>query len=216
MNSFNERLKQAMTLKKITQSELCEKTGIPKSAMSQYVSGAFTPKQERTYLIAKALNINESWLLGYDDVSMDRASVVVPKIPFSMDNMEPVPLVGAVAAGQGCFADDNISEYIPTDRDILKEGYEHFWLEVKGDSMEPELHEKDLVLVRKQDTLDKECFAVVNVDAEDGVVKLVNIETERITLTSLNRYYPPRVFVREEMNRVRLIGPVLEVKRRFM
>ena len=130
--------------------------------------------------------------------------------------MEPVPLVGAVAAGQGCFADDNISEYIPTDRDILKEGYEHFWLEVKGDSMEPELHEKDLVLVRKQDTLDKECFAVVNVDAEDGVVKLVNIETERITLTSLNRYYPPRVFVREEMNRVRLIGPVLEVKRRFM
>ena len=44
--------------KNMTQSELCEKTGIPKSAMSQYVSGAFTPKQERTYLIAKALNVN--------------------------------------------------------------------------------------------------------------------------------------------------------------
>lgn len=72
MNNFNERLKLAMDLKKISQSELCEKTGIPKSAMSQYVSGAFVPKQERTYLIAKALNVNESWLLGFDDVSMDR------------------------------------------------------------------------------------------------------------------------------------------------
>ena len=72
MANFNERLKQAMKLKNITQTELCEKTGIPKSAMSQYVSGAFTPKQERTYLIAKALNVNESWLLGFDDVPMDK------------------------------------------------------------------------------------------------------------------------------------------------
>ena len=74
MNDFNERLKQAMQLKKITQSELCERTGIPKSAMSQYVSGAFAPKQERTFLIAKALDVNESWLLGYDDVPMERSA----------------------------------------------------------------------------------------------------------------------------------------------
>lgn len=72
MNSFNERLKQAMNLKNISQSELCELTGIPKSAMSQYVSGAFTPKQERTYLISKALNVNEAWLLGYDNVPMEK------------------------------------------------------------------------------------------------------------------------------------------------
>jgi transcriptional regulator with XRE-family HTH domain len=41
-------------------------TKIPKSAISQYVSGAFEPKQDRIYLIAKALNISEAWLLGYD------------------------------------------------------------------------------------------------------------------------------------------------------
>ena len=40
--------------------------------MSQYCSGAFIPKQKRTYLLAKALNINEAWLMGYDDVAMDR------------------------------------------------------------------------------------------------------------------------------------------------
>lgn len=66
MVDFYRRLKEAMSIRKITQSELCAKTGIPKSAMSQYLSGAFKPKQTRTYLIAEALNVSEAWLLGYD------------------------------------------------------------------------------------------------------------------------------------------------------
>lgn len=211
--NIGERIKLLRIKKGMTQEELAIKLGYKsKSSVAHIENGRDIPRS-MVVTLAQILDTTPAYLMGWED---EKPNKIQAKIPFIMDNMEPVPLVGAVAAGQGCFADDNISEYIPTDRDILKEGYEHFWLEVKGDSMEPELHEKDLVLVRKQDTLDKECFAVVNVDAEDGVVKLVNIETERITLTSLNRYYPPRVFVREEMNRVRLIGPVLEVKRRFM
>lgn len=66
MEEFYIRLKKAMDLRKITQKELCEKTGIPKSAMSQYISGSFKPKQERTYLIAKALDVSIPWLLGHD------------------------------------------------------------------------------------------------------------------------------------------------------
>lgn len=69
---FNIRLKQAMDLRLMTQSELCSITGIPKSAMSQYISGNFKPKQKRTYLLAKALNVNEAWLMGFNDVSMER------------------------------------------------------------------------------------------------------------------------------------------------
>lgn len=69
-NVFSKRLKQTMNTMNITQSQLCELTGIPKSAMSQYMSGAFAPKQERTRLIAKALNVSELWLLGYDNTSV--------------------------------------------------------------------------------------------------------------------------------------------------
>ena len=67
------RIKEAMHLRNKTQAELCEITGIPKSAMSQYVSGKFVPKQTRIYLLAKALNVNEAWLMGYD-VPMERDS----------------------------------------------------------------------------------------------------------------------------------------------
>ena len=69
--SCSSRIYYALSLRKMKQSELCAKTGIPKSAMSQYISGAFEPKQDRIYLMADALNVNEAWLMGYD-VPMER------------------------------------------------------------------------------------------------------------------------------------------------
>ena len=66
-----ERIKKALTIKGMKQSELCRLTKIPKSALSQYISGAFEPKQDRIYRMAQALNVNETWLMGLD-VPMER------------------------------------------------------------------------------------------------------------------------------------------------
>ena len=66
-----ERIKKALLIKGMKQSDLCRLTKIPKSALSQYISGAFEPKQDRIYLMAKALNVNETWLMGLD-VPMER------------------------------------------------------------------------------------------------------------------------------------------------
>ena len=80
MVEFSKRLKKAMEQNNISQSELCEKTHIPKSAMSQYVSGAFKPKQDRVYLMAKALGVNEAWLMGFPEVSMEPSSPIYEEI----------------------------------------------------------------------------------------------------------------------------------------
>ena len=60
------RIARALSIRGMRQYELCEKTKIPKSAISQYVSGAFEPKQDRIFLIAQALNVDPVWLMGYD------------------------------------------------------------------------------------------------------------------------------------------------------
>ena len=39
--------------------------------MSQYCNGGLVPRQDRTYLIANALNVSEAWLMGYN-VSIER------------------------------------------------------------------------------------------------------------------------------------------------
>lgn len=63
---FSKRLNIAIQKNGITQSELCTKTGIPKSAMSQYLAGYFEPKHDRLYVLAQALGVSEGWLMGYD------------------------------------------------------------------------------------------------------------------------------------------------------
>jgi transcriptional regulator with XRE-family HTH domain len=68
---IKDRLKKAMHYREISPIELSEETKIPKSSISQYMSGYAKPKQDRIYLICKVLDINEAWLLGYD-VPMER------------------------------------------------------------------------------------------------------------------------------------------------
>ena len=66
------RLSAALHVRGMKQVELCNKTGISKSSMSQYIKGNFEPKQDRVEAISRALNVNEAWLMGYDGVSMER------------------------------------------------------------------------------------------------------------------------------------------------
>ena len=70
---FANRLKQALNTRNMNQTQLCRITGIPKSAMSQYVNGAFKPKHVRLERIAIVLNVNEAWLMGYYGAEMERS-----------------------------------------------------------------------------------------------------------------------------------------------
>lgn len=71
---FAIRFREALNLRNMKQSELCEKTNIGKSAISQYLSGSFEPKQQNVYKIALALDVSEAWLMGYD-VPITRATI---------------------------------------------------------------------------------------------------------------------------------------------
>ncbi len=66
MTEFKERLRMAMERQGISQAELCGLADIPKSAMSQYVSGRFRPKQDRIKRLADVLEVDPGWLMGYD------------------------------------------------------------------------------------------------------------------------------------------------------
>lgn len=69
------RIKKGLREKGMSQQDLVRATGLPKSAISQYVSGKYVPTQTPTYLIAKALNVSEAWLMGYD-VPMERTECI--------------------------------------------------------------------------------------------------------------------------------------------
>lgn len=70
MKTIAERMKEALKIRGMKQSELVEKTGIGKSSISTYLSGSYEPKQRNLYKIAKALDVDVSWLMG-NDVAME-------------------------------------------------------------------------------------------------------------------------------------------------
>lgn len=65
--TISERICEAMKRLDVKPVELSRRTGISKSSISQYMSGYAAPKSDRIYLIAKALNVSEAWLIGYDE-----------------------------------------------------------------------------------------------------------------------------------------------------
>ena len=76
-SNCSERIVTALAIRNMKQSELCELTKIPKSAISQYIKGTFEPKQDRISIIARALDVSEAWLMGYD-VPMGRDKKISP------------------------------------------------------------------------------------------------------------------------------------------
>ncbi len=63
---FRTRLEKAIALRDIKPVDLARKTGIAESTISQYRSGYAKPKEKRLLLIANALGVNPSWLMGMD------------------------------------------------------------------------------------------------------------------------------------------------------
>ena len=65
-------MKEALAVREKKAIDLTRDLDIPKSAVSQYLSGYRTIKDsKRLYIIAKYLNVSEAWLMGFD-VPMER------------------------------------------------------------------------------------------------------------------------------------------------
>ena len=66
------RLREALDFRGKKAADLSKDLNIPKSAVSQYLSGkSQTMDSERLYSICRYLNVNEAWMLGFD-VPMER------------------------------------------------------------------------------------------------------------------------------------------------
>lgn len=65
-NKFKDRLSHAMNLRNMKAAALSDKTGIAPPIISDYLAGKYKAKQDKVFLLAEALDVNESWLMGYE------------------------------------------------------------------------------------------------------------------------------------------------------
>jgi repressor LexA len=207
--TIGDRIKKTRENLKISQTELANLSNTTKQNIYKYENGIITNiPSDKIETIAKILHVSPAYLMGWNDIKEET-------IPYSPQEMIPIPVIGRVAAGYNCLAETNIECYELVNSELINDGYDYVYLKVKGDSMTPLILEDDLVLVRIQSDVDNGDYAVVIVDEEDGLVKKIERGDDYITLLSENPYYPPRKFERYDMNRVRIYGKVIESKRKF-
>ena len=66
------KLQKALADKGITATELSRLSGVGKSDISNYINGAYVAKQDKCFMLARALDVDPGWLMTGDEPPVNR------------------------------------------------------------------------------------------------------------------------------------------------
>lgn len=190
ISQIKDRLTEALIICNITPKQLSDLTKIPKSSISQYMSGYAKPKQDRIYLISNALHINPTWLLGYD-VNM-RLDDDIEEVSSIIDVVK-IPLYSSISCGTGLFVDDNIDDYIAVPNRFVKSNKNYFANYASGDSMIGKgIQNGDVLVFEQTQILDNGQIGAFCINDENAVCKTFRkLSNGIVLLESANSAYDP-------------------------
>ena len=87
-------------------------------------------KRDSLIKLAQCLDTSPEYLLGWEDMP-NNVEVA------DASNYVNIPIIGRVAAGLSCFAETNITDYEPVNKNAFAVTNHSFFLRVVGDSMYP-------------------------------------------------------------------------------
>lgn len=198
-------LREIRLLRNLTQRELAERIGIASNTYNQYETGKREPDIATLQKIAAVL-----------EVSIDELVSETPTTPKSTGGVW-IPVLGRIAAGIPIGAVEEIIDYEEIPAEMAKSG-EYFALEVKGDSMEPEYRNGDVLIIKKQETADTGDDVVLFVNGDDATFKRIRRDENGITIVPLNAAkYTPWYYTDEQIESlpVRILGVAVEVRRKL-
>jgi repressor LexA len=127
--------------------------------------------------------------------------------------LHKIPIIGSVRCGYGGAA---IEEHIGYDFSDVKNPEEFFFLEVNGDSMEPQIQEGDLALVHRQPDVENGELAVVVINGEEGTLKkVIKKDNGTYILQAFNSNFEPLSFAGDDLNKIHICGKVVETKKKW-
>lgn len=185
---------------------VARKLGIGYTSVRKYLLGKGKPsKIEIWQRICDLFNTTADELLGLHTCKSSS-----PSHPLLA--AKSLPLLGKVSAGLGAYTGNFTTDRYNVPATWLKGNEDDYYvLKVTGDSMYPRIPDGSYTLIRKQQDIESGEIGIVIVDSEDGVIKKVNKHKDSIELVSFNPNYPPRIFEKEDMNRVKIVGLLKKV-----
>ena len=237
---IGENIKQYRLQNGWTQQELGAKIGISKNAIGNYEKGFRSPKKDTMFDLANAFNISIDDLFPpiqkdsssltssiqtiYDELHPPRQVKVLNYAKRQLNEQkneegtkgnevsEAIQLYSydyydhPASAGTGQYLNDVRVERIELSVDIDAD----FVIPIKGDSMEPDYHDGDLVFIQTSVDLNDGVIGVFNYNG-DAYIKQLVIDKEQAYLHSLNPAYKDMPITPE--TDFRIIGEVVDLYR---
>ena len=210
--TIGERIKELRERLGMSQVDFATKINVSKQSLYKYENNIVTNiPSDKIEAAAKIGNVSPSYLMGWENnISPINNGTKEKKRGVTIN------VLGRVAAGIPIEAVEDIIDTEEISEALASTG-EFFGLLIDGDSMEPDIHKGDTVIVRQQNDAESGEIVIAMVNGGDATCKRLIKYAEGISLVSLNNNYAPMFFSNKDVAEkpVRIIGKVVESRRKW-
>ena len=202
------RLKEARKNARLTQKEIASIIGVNQNTYSYWENGKTKVDNVTLKKLAEVLNVSVDFLLGDEAPKYDTR--LFTQLP---PENRKIPIIGSVRCGPNGLAFQYLEGYV-----LVGDEYhgDIVSFRCRGDSMKDlGITDGDIAIVRLQEEIETGELAVVVINGDEGTLKRVRKFEGGIILEAANQEYEPRVFTGDELSTVRIVGKVLEVRKKF-
>ena len=192
------KLKELRKKKGLTLEYIAEQLNTSKQTIHRYENGIISNiPHEKIEKLASILNVSPSELMGWDDGI------------FSVYNVMPIerkriPMLGSIACGEPIYAEEQYGSFVLTNAELDAD----FCLKAQGDSMiGARIYDGDIVFIRSQSSVDNGEIAAVIINDEATLKRVYYYpEEQKLILSPENPKYAPFVYIKEELDTIKIIG----------
>ena len=197
--TIGERIKKKRIESGFSQVDFANKIDVSKQTLYKYENNIITNiPSDKIEAISKVLNPSPMYLMGWEDLEQ----------PIPKSNGYPtvrIPVLGDVTAGVPILAQQDIIGYEDIPADMAKTG-EYFGLKIKGDSMEPKIHDNDIVIVKSMSDAENNDIVIAMINNE-ATCKRLHKYSNSVVLTAINSDYKPIEVTPDE--NIQILGKVV-------
>ncbi len=201
MATIGERILKIMIERKMTKTELSEKTGIGKMSLERYITDYSLPDDDSLKIIARVLSVSTDYIKGKSDVA--EMSEPITKVPIfsefpdkvtDKEDIREMEVIGYITGN-----------YSRKDMELC------YFIIAKDDSM---LYAKigagDKVLINPASPIESGSLAAVRIEGEEAKIRRVFINGGKVTIREESTFPKSEVFDLSE-GKVTFLGSVVFV-----
>ena len=204
-NVFSKNLRELMERNGKDRKQVCADLGFKYTTFSDWYNGNKYPRIDKIEMLADYFGVLKS------DLIEDKDGLPAGASPINLPSLHRIPILGRISAGLPLYAEQNVEGYTMTG---LNGGAEYFALRVSGDSMNAvRIQDGDVLIVRRQDSVENGEIAIVMVGDEDATVKRFYSTDNTVTLMpqSTNPQHQPQIYDLQK-TKIKVLGKVVKIE----